>query len=278
MYMKTKKAILAVSFGTSHNDTRKRTLDVIEKDIQAAFPACSFYRAWTSQIIIQKLKNRDHISIPTVKEAVMQMYADDITDILVVPVYVVHGIENSKMQEEILSFRKLFHSVSFSTPLLSDRRDYPDIIQSVIREFSYLEKQEILVFVGHGTTPNANDIYASLDKLFKENGYKNIFLGTLKTCSAENILKRINEFQPSGIILAPFMITAGKHFQKDIAGKHPKSWYSLFRAAGYEVKTITRGLGEYPGIRQIFIKHLIQTEAAITSDPIDDTTQKQIYR
>ena len=31
MTAETKKAILAVSFGTSHNDTRKVTIDAIEK-------------------------------------------------------------------------------------------------------------------------------------------------------------------------------------------------------------------------------------------------------
>lgn len=38
----TKKAILAVSFGTSHNDTREVTIDAIEKDMQAAFPNILF--------------------------------------------------------------------------------------------------------------------------------------------------------------------------------------------------------------------------------------------
>ena len=40
-----KKAILAVSFGTSHSDTRKVTIDAIEEDLKAAFEDCSLYRA-----------------------------------------------------------------------------------------------------------------------------------------------------------------------------------------------------------------------------------------
>ena len=44
-----KKAILAVSFGTSHSDTRKVTIDAIEEDLKAAFEDCSLYRAWTQQ-------------------------------------------------------------------------------------------------------------------------------------------------------------------------------------------------------------------------------------
>ena len=44
-----KKAILAVSFGTSHSDTRKVTIDAIEEDLKAAFADCSLYRACDQQ-------------------------------------------------------------------------------------------------------------------------------------------------------------------------------------------------------------------------------------
>ena len=69
----TKKAILAVSFGTSHNDTRKVTIDAIERDMQEAFPDYMLYRAWTSKMIIKKLKNRDNVHVFTVLEAMEQM-------------------------------------------------------------------------------------------------------------------------------------------------------------------------------------------------------------
>ena len=38
----TDKAILVVSFGTSHHDTRALTIDAIERDIQAAFGSTEF--------------------------------------------------------------------------------------------------------------------------------------------------------------------------------------------------------------------------------------------
>ena len=72
----SKKAILVVSFGTSYENTRKVTIDAIERDIADAFPACPTYRAWTSKMIISKLKKRDGIIINTVKEAMEQMIAD----------------------------------------------------------------------------------------------------------------------------------------------------------------------------------------------------------
>ena len=51
-----KKAILVVSFGTSVNETREKTIDRIEADIRNANPDAAIYRAWTSKMIIRKLK------------------------------------------------------------------------------------------------------------------------------------------------------------------------------------------------------------------------------
>ena len=62
-----KKAILAVSFGTSFTKTREKNIDRIEEDIREAFPDYRFYRAWTSKMIIAKLLRRDGIHIPTVE-------------------------------------------------------------------------------------------------------------------------------------------------------------------------------------------------------------------
>ncbi|MCR5682228.1 MAG: sirohydrochlorin cobaltochelatase, partial [Clostridiales bacterium] len=64
-----KPVILVVSFGTSYNDSREATIGAIETAIQAANPGSEVRRAFTSQIIIDKLKDRDGIVIDNVEEA-----------------------------------------------------------------------------------------------------------------------------------------------------------------------------------------------------------------
>ena len=58
-----KKAILVVSFGTSYEETRKKTIEACEKKISAELSDYDFYRAYTSNMIIRKIKNRDGIQI-----------------------------------------------------------------------------------------------------------------------------------------------------------------------------------------------------------------------
>ena len=70
-----RKAILVVSFGTSYSETRKKTIEQIEKEIGNAFPEYALYRAWTSGMIRKKLLKRDGIFIADVRGAMEQMKA-----------------------------------------------------------------------------------------------------------------------------------------------------------------------------------------------------------
>ena len=44
-----KKGLLAVSFGTSVNETREKTIDAIERELAAACPDCQLYRPYDYQ-------------------------------------------------------------------------------------------------------------------------------------------------------------------------------------------------------------------------------------
>ena len=86
------KGILVVSFGTSHLDTMEKTIDVIEREIAERFSDCRVYRAFTSRMIIRKLKRTGVMEIDTVKEAVKRMASDGIEDVIVQPTHIINGI------------------------------------------------------------------------------------------------------------------------------------------------------------------------------------------
>ncbi len=257
MSYETKKAILVVSFGTSHADTRKVTIDAIEADLGKAFPDHKLYRAWTSKMILAKLKKRDQIFIPNVTEAMEQMRADGITDVIVQPTHVINGIENELMKKDALAFGKDFQSITFGTPLLTSEEDHEKVIEAVAGEFSHLKEDEALVLMGHGTTHYSNSVYAALDYTFKDKGYPNIFLGTVEAYpTMESLLKMVKAYDPKKVYLAPFMIVAGDHAKNDMAGTDPESWMCRLQKEGYPTESVLKGLGEYKGVRELFIEHV----------------------
>ena len=235
-----KKAILVVSFGTSFHRTREKTIDRIEKDIEEAYPDYRIYRAWTSKLIIAKLLRRDHIKVPTVSEAVEQMIADGVRELVVQPTHVLNGVENDLMKEDVLKRQDAFESVAFGDPLLTTQEDNEAVIRAVMEEFSDLKEDEALVLMGHGTTHYANSIYAALDYTFKDMGYSRVFLGTVEAYpSMESLKKQIRALGP-----------------RNMSGEDEDSWRSQFEKEGYEVVCKMKGLGEYPGVRRMYLEHV----------------------
>ena len=252
-----KKAILVVSFGTSYEETRKKTIDIIEKKIAEGFPEYTVYRAWTSKIIIKKLKERDNIHIYTVKEAIEKMMADGVTDLVIQPTHIINGIENDNMRRDAHILKKYFNSVKVGSPLLTSEEDNLTVVRAVGEEFSSLTERQALVLMGHGTEHYANSIYAALDYRFKIEGYKNIFMGTVEGYPAlEQVKKLVKEYNPEEVVLAPFMFVAGDHATNDMAGEEDDSWANEFRMEGYNVKTVLKGLGEYDKIQDLYMKHI----------------------
>lgn len=249
------KGLLVVSFGTSYAETRKRTIEALERDLALAFPDYRIYRAFTSRMIIKKLKKQG-LAVMTVPEALKAMEQDGIRQVLIQPTHVINGIENDGMREEARQMRGAFESIFVGDPLLTSHRDNEEAIGAVMEEFKDLDEDEALVFMGHGSDHYANSVYAALDYMFKDMGYKNVFVGTVEAYpSVESLSRMIKDSRAKRIVLAPFMIVAGDHANNDMAGEDEDSWKSRFEKAGYPVECRLKGLGEYPGIRQIFVRH-----------------------
>lgn len=255
--MPERQAILVVSFGTSYDESRKKTIDRIEERISAAYPQYALYRAWTSGMIRKKIEKRDGIHIPGVREAMEQMCRDGVREVIVQPTYVINGIENERMTADIRAFERQFERISIGKPLLTSAQDRECVID-IIAEVLKPAAEEALVLMGHGTERDANEVYAVLDDQFKDAGHQNIFMGTLKTYSAfDPLLRQIGKSGFRKIVLAPFMIAAGDHAANDLAGDED-SWKNALEKEGYEVRCVLRGLGEYAGIQKLFLKHLAQ--------------------
>ena len=259
MTYEKKPAVLVVSFGTSHQDTREKTIDAIENTIRQAFPTLAFFRAWTSKMILHKLQTEKGIFIPDVRTAMEQMKEAGITDVFIQPTHVINGIENQQMEAEAMAYRNCFHSITLGTPLVTTTEDSLKVVRRIAGEFSWLNDQQALVLMGHGTAHFSNFVYAALNYTFQEQGYSRILLGTVEAYpSLASVKKQLAQIKPKEVILAPFMIVAGDHAKHDMAGPDEDSWASQLRREGYQVQTVLKGLGEYEGIRNLFLEHLQQ--------------------
>ena len=252
------KGILVVSFGTSHIDTMEKTITVIEQDIARQFPEWSVYRAFTSRMIVRKLKRTENMEIDTVEEALRRMAADGISEVIVQPTHIINGIENDRMMEDLMENMSLFRKIRVGKPLLSSVDDYKKAIHAVMSEVG-LETGEMLVLMGHGTDHHANAAYPTLEYTFHALGYNQVLVGTVESFpELKNVMAKLEIAEKKKVALMPFMLVAGDHAKNDMAGEED-SWKTELEDAGYAVRVILKGLGEFEGIRKIFLEHIEET-------------------
>ena len=250
-----KKALLAVSFGTSFNDTREKTIDVIERDLAVAFPDRAFYRAWTSKIITEKLKERDGCCIDMPQEALERMKKDGVTDVLVQPTFIIPGLEFEYLKEKISVYEKEFDSIKMGRSLVGSRDDAAEVAGIIARDIR-TDDDEALVLMGHGVFNGNNAVYLDLEKAIHDHGYERAFIGTVEAePGLEDVQKKVKNSGTKKVLLTPLLIVSGDHANNDMAGDGDDSWATAFRREGIEVRCLLKGLGEYKAIREMFIKH-----------------------
>ena len=249
-----KKALLVVSFGTSYDETRKKTIDQIEIDLSKAFPEYEFRRAWTSQMIINKIKKRDgtHINNPT--EALEKLHSEGYEEVLIQPTHIINGSEYEGLYHDLLNSKDKFKSISIGSPLLTSMEDYKKVASAMSPVFPKDADNKIILLMGHGSEHHANSTYSCMDYVFKEEGYSNVYIATVEgfpdtffSQTASNPIKNI--------LLMPFMIVAGDHIQNDLVGDEEDSWKNILLSKGYNVDSILIGMGEIQEVRDIFIEH-----------------------
>lgn len=251
--------LLVVSFGTSYNDSRVADIKGIEDALQAAYPDWSVRRAFTAQIIIDKLKKRDGITIDNMTEALDRCVEDGVKEIVVQPTHLMAGLEYADVKDELDKYADKFDKISLGDPLLTSDDDYKKVAAAIKENMaSFDDGKTALCLMGHGTEADSNADYAKMQEVFKNEGLTQFFVGTVEaepTC--EDVIAAASAAGYKKAVLAPFMVVAGDHANNDMADEtDPDSWAAKFVAAGFEVTCLLQGLGQNVAVDDIYVSHV----------------------
>ncbi len=243
-----KAAVLVVHFGTTHDDTRVLTIDAVNKKMTEAFPGVEVREAWTSRIVVFRLKARG-IQKQNPEEALAQLKADGYTHILIQSSNIIEGVEMESLRKDVAAQEKDFKEIRIGTPLLFTPEDYEATIAAITPNGM---KDGAVLLVGHGTYTPTTAQYAMMDYMLKAKGFNNYVVGTIEGYpSFDDALAQIKKSGSKKIQLMPFMFVAGEHAKNDIAG----DWKNDLEKEGYEVSVFMEGLGQNPAIQDIFVEH-----------------------
>ncbi|SUX85081.1 sirohydrochlorin cobaltochelatase [Citrobacter koseri] len=149
-----KKALLVVSFGTSYHDTCEKNIVACERDLAASCPDRDLFRAFTSGMIIRKLKQRDGIEIDTPLQALQKLAEQGYQDVAIQSLHIINGDEYEKIVREVQTLRPLFTRLTLGVPLLSSHADYAQLMQALQQQMPTLGATEKVVFYGARRQPS----------------------------------------------------------------------------------------------------------------------------
>ena len=267
--MSDRNEILVVSFGTASAESRRLNIDAVEQAIsEAAGESWSVRRCFTSQTIINLISKREGIRTDNVADALERAAAEGVNNLVVQPTHLMKGLEYDKLCSILADYADSFGKVTICDPLLTSEEDLDRVADALAEaSASYEDGSTAIVFMGHGTEAAANRVYDKMQSVLSSKGKSDYFVGTVEAePSLDDVIRAVGKGNYKRVVLRPLMLVAGNHAVNDMASADdPDSWYSRFRAEGYETVCIIEGLGQLPAVRDIYADHIHRAIASLNN-------------
>lgn len=286
-----KKAIVLAHFGTTVASALN-SLDVTKSAIKKVFPQVHLSISFTSNIIrgiwAKRRSEEQHWLDQGVSKEVLYAKSilgtiGDLQDrgfrsIIVQPTHIAHGEQYEDLKSYINGLRMIrttkkrwmpFEKIVCSRPILGThgiefnyQEDIQEVISSLKVDAELARKHAAdLVYVGHGNEHFSTGVYLEAQReMRRQNPDIKTVIGLVEGFpKMEDVLAEIKRECKKNIILKPFMLTAGDHSHKDMAGEGEDSWKSHLEKLGFNVITVLEGLGSNKEFSEIFPKRIQQT-------------------
>ena len=254
-----KPVILVTSFGTSYPSSRHATIGAIEADIREAFADYDVRRAFTAQIIIDHIEKDTGRHIDNFEEAMDKLVAEGVKEVIVQPTHLMDGFEYTDIKNSLADYEDKFEKIALGAPLLASEEDQIAVAEAVKQAMERYEDDDTAIcLMGHGTEAESNAIYATMQQVFEDLGYKNYFIATVEaTPTFADATKAAKDAGYTKAVLRPFMVVAGDHANNDMADpEDPESFVSVLQEAGFETQCVIEGLGQLDAIDEIYVRHV----------------------
>ena len=236
-----KKAIVAVSFGTTHRDAEASCIRPVEAALSAAFPDWEIRRAWTSRIIARRLAARGE-AVENETEALERLRSEGYERIAFVPTHMIRGQEYERVTA-------VAAGLPVSAPLLDTGEDL--IWMAALLDGIAVQEGRTLLVMGHGTDHAADATYARLRAALTDR----VKLACVEGRYAlDGVMDELEAVPGRALTLMPLMLVAGDHAKNDLAGDEGDSWKSRLEARGFDIRLRLEGLGASAAVQQRFVE------------------------
>lgn len=274
-------AVLLVTFGSTYDEPHD-TYNNQMAQFKQAFPNADLFFSFTSVTCINRWYAASGEQFITPDKWLGSFIEKGYDHVYVQSLHVIPGEEFQLLRDKYVKSDYNFivqdltparEEACCGTALLTSDEDIEEVGKLLVDAFkTQLQNGEAVVFMGHGNpVSDYNHANASYEKIeqsmqrYAQSAYGNgnVFVGTVDypAMLIDYVIEQLGEKGVSTdttVNLHPLMSIAGDHANNDMADEEDdESWISQIKAAGWsKVNPVVKGLGDYPAINNVWIRHL----------------------
>lgn len=252
------KAIVLVAFGSANLEGIKKSIGLLEHDLNDKFGEdYTVVKAFTSNKIIDLLKERHDYVVPHLSKALFNLVNHGYEEVIIQPLHIMSGNDKEQIEqiteEYKYSMGKLTIAKSLFTndkeKLIEESYEIADII------CENLDESHILL-VGHGSKRSSNELYDVIEDTVRKVSNKKVYMATLEgEKTIDKVIQQLEEDNVKKLVVKSLFIIPGKHVINDISsGKG--SWIERVQEKGIEVSIAEASLLQYEKIRELYINNI----------------------
>ena len=274
-----KDAILVMSFGTTFPDTRAKTIEATVNEIKAAHPGTKVVLAFTSHIIIDRVKANEGLTVPTPEQALEQLKAEGYNRVALTSLDVIPGMEYAYKTAVYDMYKTQFKKMTMGTPLMywmgqeGQADDVEAAMVAIGSQLPKMGKKDAVLVMAHGTPDPSNAYYAVMqDRLDALYGgidlivTKSVSRFARNTVDSLSTIRKLKEKGVKNVTLMPLMMVAGDHANNDMAGDEEDSHKTILQKEGFKVNAYIHGIGENKNVRSLFVEHANEAWDALVAE------------
>lgn len=252
-----RSAIVLVSFGSANLEGLKNSIFLLEKEISNNFNNVTVVTAFTSNKIINILKEKHDIYVKRLEQCLFDLANDQYEEVIIQPLNIMEEALNKDIQKIIKEYSYSFKRMSMSNSILAGVGDNLkkscDKLAESILDINY---NLPILLVGHGSKINSNECYHFLRQSFEDISGRKTFIATLE---GDNTLTKaiedMNKEKITDVVLQPLFLIQGRHLTNDILGVE-NSWMNILEDMGFNITIENKALLQYESVRKIYIDNM----------------------
>lgn len=251
------KAIVLTAFGSADLDGIKKSIGLLEKDLNSYFgKEYTVVKSFTSNKIIDLLKERHNYVIPHLSKMLFNLVNQGYEEVIIQPLHIMSGRDKKQIEEIVDEYKYSVEKLVISKSLFTDE----DKLNKESYEIGNIICENIgdadILLVGHGSPKSSNKIYDVIEEAVRDITNKKVYMATLEgEKTIDIVIENLANDKVKNLIVKPLFIIPGKHVISDIS-TGDKSWINMLREKNINISINENSILQYEGIRKLYIKNI----------------------